>query len=295
MDWRIVSLRARPSCAVHCAARVGFRAAPAVSPPTAEPFPLQWPHTSDQLHIPPNVIQTRRRTPGGRRHVPTRRRTARGDALGRLPERGRARGPAALRMQLRGSGRKAARRAGHRDRRAFPGRRRRHPALGGGLGAGHPQHVPVGRRRHHHPGRPGRPAGDVPARRERPPPGRRRLPGEGRGRRDRAPPGRAVQAEPAGRLERRPRDRRRRFRRPVARPVRQGHRVLDGPQHEATTASRRSSAARTTWRSRSPSRGRTPTGSRCSPRCTRRTSWAPRTPSTTAPARSSRSLPVPSR
>ena len=101
----------------------------------------------------------------------------------------------------------------------------------------------------------------------------------------RAQAGRALQAQPAGRLERRPGDRRRRLRRPVARPVRQGHRVLDRPQRRLRP--HREDRARR-QRPGGPGhlqRSRTPTGSRCSRRCTRRTSWAPRTPSTTGPAR----------
>ena len=112
-----------------------------------------------------------------------------------------------------------------------------------------------------------------------------RLPGVREGHRARAQAGRPLQAQPAGGVERRPGDRRRRLRRPVARAERQGLRVLDRPQRRLRPDREDRARRQTTWRSRSPSPSRTPTGGPCSPRCTRRRSRAPRTPSTTAPAR----------
>ena len=140
--------------------------------------------------------------------------------------------PAAHRLQLReDEAGKPARRARTSPPPPATGRRRRHPALGRGRRARDPQHLPGGRRRDHHP--------------DRRRPCCRRCTGSTRtggpqlnadylesaeGRRDRAQAGRPLQAQPAGRVERRPGDRRRRLRRPVARPVRQGLRVLDRPQ-----------------------------------------------------------------
>src|SRR5690606_42108442 len=49
---------ARAHRPARCAARVCLPAVVAVSPSVAEPFPLQWPQTSDEHQIPPKLLVT---------------------------------------------------------------------------------------------------------------------------------------------------------------------------------------------------------------------------------------------
>ena len=161
---------------LRCAARVGFRRRAAVSPPDqANAFLFseavihlintKYHHTAKISFIP---HPSGRGSPGGSRDVPRRRPTARGAkrcSVAFLPPVS-SRCPCWPAAAPRTTGGSAARRPGHRPAARRPGRRRRHPALGRGRRAGDAEHLPGGRRRRHRRVAQARAAVHVPARRE---------------------------------------------------------------------------------------------------------------------------------